>query len=406
MSRLPGRSPLELLRWPPRGRGLLVAAGLIVIATITAAVTAGVSAHHSSSPRAQTVSAGHSCGRELNFHVPGVAGPPDDPLVVLLGVNAIPAITQPRFESVQDALRWLPSDAPVITVAQGTEVRAYPLAILEWHEVVDDTIGGVPVAITYCPLCNSAVVYDRRDGRRLFTLETSGALDNGALVLIDPASRRLWLQPSGAPLYHGSSLTWVPSGLMSLRDAARAYPRLAVLSRDTGFDRDYSASPYGDVGGPATATGFRGYYDERIPPKTRVSGVVLGGRARAWQYPFIARQRVLDDAVAGTPVVVFYDQAVSGIGTSSDLRTAQQVGTTAVYQRTVNGRTLTFTPLDSAQFRDQQTGSVWDFTGRAIRGPLTGVQLVAVQHLDTYWFAWAAFYPGTSLSPPPPACTP
>jgi hypothetical protein len=115
---------------------------------------------------------------------------------------------------------------------------------------------------------------------------------------------------------------------------------------------------------------------------------------------------VLNDAVADAPVVVFYDQAVSGIGNSFDLRTAQQVGATAVYQCTVNGRALTFESLGAAQFRDQQTGSVWDFTGHAISGPLSGTRLVPVQHLDTYWFAWAAFYPGTSLDPPAPACVP
>lgn len=373
----------------------------------------GIAADGSSSPGGQAAAAGagtgtgaHSCGHDLNFHIPGIAGPPDDPLVVLLGVNDIPAITQPRFESVQNALAWLPSDAPVITVVQGGDVRAYPLAILEWHEVVDDTIGGRPVAITYCPLCNSAIVYDRRDGTRQRTLETSGALDNGALVLIDPATRQMWLQPSGASLYQGSALTWVPSGMMSLRDAIRAYPNLVVLSRNTGFDRDYSASPYGDVGGPGIATGFRGYYDERIPPKTRVSGVVVGGRARAWQYPALAQQQAIDDAVASTPVVVFYDQAVTGIGNSANLLAAPEVGASAVYRRSVNGRVLTFTAIDSAQFRDNETGSIWDFTGRAVQGPMTGNQLVPIRHLDTYWYAWAAFYPGTSLFPAAPACTP
>lgn len=391
-------------RWPLGRRTRLVAGVLAVIAAVVVAKL--VIPRDSSPPQPAAVPAAHSCGRDLNYIAPGISGPPDDPLVVLLGVNDIPAITQPHFEPVGDSLKWLPSDAPVVTVVQGGDVRAYPLAILEWHEVVDDTVGGRPLAITYCPLCNSAVVYDRRDGQRLLTLETSGALDNGALVLIDATSRQLWLQPSGAPYRDGHPLTWVPSGLMSLRAADHAYPHLTVLSRDTGFVRDYSASPYGDVGGPANATGFRGYYDERIPPKTRVSGVVLAGRARAWQYPSLAQRLAVDDTVAGIPVVVFYDPAVTGIGNSSDLRTAPQVGASAVYQRTTNGRTLTFTPIASAQFRDSQTGSVWDFTGSAIHGPLTGTQLAPIRHLDTYWFAWAAFYPGTSLSPPAAACTP
>src|SRR5262249_39238761 len=143
-----------------------------------------------------------------------------------------------------------------------------------------------------------------------------------------------------------------------------------------------------------------------IPPKTRVSGVVVSGRARAWQYSSLAQRHVVNDVVGGAPVVVFYDQAVSGIGNSSDLRSAPQVGATAVYQRTAAGRALSFTPLGSAQFRGKETGSVWASTGRAISGPLAGTRLAAFQHLDTYWFAWAAFSPGTSVSPPAPACTP
>ncbi len=116
-----------------------------------------------------------------------------------------------------DRLTWV-TDAPVITVTVGGLTRAYPLAILEWHEVVDDTIAGHPVAITYCPLCNTAVVYDRRAGRRLRTLQTSGALDNGALVLIDPTTRQLWLQLSPASGMEASAVFQ--------RSPARADPHL------------------------------------------------------------------------------------------------------------------------------------------------------------------------------------
>lgn len=390
-----------------RPRWLVPTVAVLGTALVAFVVLGRLAGDHGGRPFAAGASpATTSCGVEIP-PVPGSGGNPDNPFLVVLGINAIPAITHPQFESPAASRRWLPGSAPVVVVGVGADVRAYPLAILEWHEVVDDVVGGQPLAVTYCPLCNSAAVYSRRLGRRVISLETSGALENGALVLIDPSTRQLWLQPVGASYYPGPPLGWLPSNLLSLDEAAADYPGLRVLDRNTGYQRDYTASPYGGVGGPGQPLGlYRGFYDTRIDPKTRVSGVVLGGRARAWQYPALRRVGVRDDRVGGVAVLVVFHYHTSGIGYSDSIEAAPDVGSTDVFLRTVRGKVLSFRTLSSGLLTDGETGTVWNGVGRAVRGPLAGAQLTPVRHLDMYWWTWAAFYPGSSLWPPAPRCVP
>ncbi|MCA9909314.1 MAG: DUF3179 domain-containing protein, partial [Anaerolineae bacterium] len=103
-------------------------------------------------------------------------GPPPD---------GIPPIDEPQFESIDAAETWLQPQSPVLTVELNGEARAYPLAILTWHEIVNDTIGSVPVAVTFCPLCNSAFVFDRRIGEDVLRFGVSGNLRNSNLIMWD-----------------------------------------------------------------------------------------------------------------------------------------------------------------------------------------------------------------------------
>jgi hypothetical protein len=295
----------------------------------------------------------------------------------------------------------LPADAPVVVVRVGGEVRAYPLAILEWHEVVNDTVAGRPLAITYCPLCNTAVVYSRLVAGKPVTLRASGALLSGAAVLIASGTRQLWSQASGAALQAAPApLAWRLSDTLSLSEAAAEYPGLRVLTRPVaGFD--YSQSPYGNVAAPGSLPKlFLGWVDEHLDPKARLVGVVVRGTARAWQYRALAAAGVRNDAVAGQPVVVVYRPDVTGIGDSPDLRHAPHVGTASVYAAQVANRILHFHPVRHEKMRDRETGSSWDLAGRAVAGPLAGSRLRPLPFLNTYWFAWVAFHGKTSVWPP------
>jgi Protein of unknown function (DUF3179) len=164
-------------------------------------------------------------------------GPPPD---------GIPAIDRPRFLRAAD-VDFLDPVEPVLVLELGGEERAYPVQILIWHEIVNDTVGGIPVAVTYCPLCNSALAFDRRAAGRVLDFGTSGMLYNSDLVMYDRQTRSLWPQIQGravAGVLTGTTLTPYVVSTVSWGEWRAAHPGDWVLSRDTGHRRDYGRNPY------------------------------------------------------------------------------------------------------------------------------------------------------------------
>lgn len=165
-------------------------------------------------------------------------GPPKD---------GIPSIDEPRFESIAAARSWLADQSPVIALEIGGDARAYPLAILIWHEIVNDTVGGVPVVVTFCPLCNTALVFERRIDGRVLDFGTTGNLRHSDLVMYDRQTESWWQQAIGEGIvgeYTGRRLTFLPAQIVSLSDFEATYPAGRVLSRETGYRRDYGRNPY------------------------------------------------------------------------------------------------------------------------------------------------------------------
>ncbi len=334
-------------------------------------------------------------------------GPPPD---------GIPPIDAPRFDAVPDA-GWLSDDEAVLALDVDGEHRAYPVAIMTWHEIVNDTVGGVPVAVTYCPLCNSALAFDRRVGERLMSFGTSGRLYLSALVMYDRQTRSLWSQVEGralAGLLAGTTLRQLPVQTVRWASWRDAHPDGHVLSRDTGVERDYGRNPYVgyDAAGNAPFA-LDQDADPRLPPKERVvafpdavgaapaagSGAT-GPRAlddpTAVRLTTLAREGVLELEIAGEPVVLL---AAPGLASSlDDARVAdgRSIAATGAFSPVLDGRRLQLR-RDGDAFLDDATGSRFDVLGRGLSGPLRGRQLSPVVHVDTFWFAWAAFQPGTRL---------
>jgi len=151
-------------------------------------------------------------------------GPPRD---------GIPSIDDPKFISVSEAADWLAPNEPVIALELNGDVRAYPLQILIWHEIVNDTVGGVPVIVTFCPLCNSAITFDRRLNGKVFEFGTSGLLRNSDLVMYDRTTESLWQQFTGEGIagdMAGAQLSFYPSSIISFGDFRAAHPNGKVLS--------------------------------------------------------------------------------------------------------------------------------------------------------------------------------
>jgi hypothetical protein len=324
-------------------------------------------------------------------------GPPPD---------GIPPIEEPVFLPVIDALeRFDPAEAVVALEIDG-DARAYPVQVMIWHEIVNDTVGGVPVSVTYCPLCNSAVTYERQIRGVETTFGTSGRLFSSALVMYDRATESLWTHFDGKAvvgLLAGEQLEAVPSPLMAWGDFAAAYPAGQVLDPDqTGFSRQYGRNPYVGYDDEATEPFlFRGAPDPRAASKLRVVGVATDDAATAFSLDLVSggEANATNTTVGDTEIVIFWKSGQATALESEQIEGGRDVGSTAVFIPVVDGVELTF-QAEGDTFVDAETGSTWNIAGEATAGPLAGARLEQLNHLDTFWFAWATYQPGTELVEP------
>ncbi len=312
------------------------------------------------------------------------------------GRDGIPPIDKPKLVSQDSAEKWLDDREPVLVVELDGEARAYPVQILTWHEIVNDDLAGRPIAVTFCPLCNSSVVFDRRiDGREL-TLGTTGNLRRSDLVMWDRQTESWWQQFSGEAIVGqltGERLAALASQTLSWKDYRDRYPTGDVLSRETGFSRDYGRNPYENYDTPDQEPFlFEGETDERLPPKERVTAVFVGDEAGVVPFSRLRRQGVASFEIAGRPVVVMFKAGVASALDDAEIAQSEDVGTSAAFDRRIDGKSLDF-ERRGVHTIDRQTGSRWDITGRATHGPLRGKRLTAVRHDQQFWFALAAFLP-------------
>ncbi len=317
------------------------------------------------------------------------------------GKDGIPAIDEPRYEPISASREWLHEQAPVIALNVNGEARAYPLAILIWHEITNDTLGGVPLVVTFCPLCNTALVFEREIDGVVYDFGTTGNLRFSDLVMYDRQTESWWQQATGHAIVGtltGARLPFVASQILSLREFAAAHPEAQVLSRDTGNRRNYGSNPY--VGYDSVDQQpflFRGVVDGRLPPMERVVTVTVDDESAAYPYSEIATTGVVHDEVGGVPVVVFWQPGLSSALDTALMDEGRDIGSTGVFDPTVDGRSLTFRQSDDGSIVDSTTGSRWSIVGHALEGPLAGKRLEPIVHGDHFWFAWAVFEPDTRI---------
>jgi len=320
-------------------------------------------------------------------------GPPRD---------GIPPIDNPGFESVESADSWLEDQEPVISVEFLGESRAYPLQILIWHEIVNDIIGETPIVVTFCPLCNTGLVFERPIiGGEILTFGTSGNLRNSDLVMWDRQTESWWQQFTGEALVGdltGTQLKIIPTSILSWSDFKTRYPDSQVLSVETGYIRNYGLNPYpgyDNVGQYPFL--FDGPVDDRLLPMTRVLGIDYLGASTAYNMDKLMQDRVINDMLGEVPIVVKWKAGTASALDASMIALGRDVGTSRVFLRNLDELILTFSANNDGTFRDIETGSTWNIFGEAIDGPLAGKNLEAVPHHETFWFAWAAFIPDGTL---------
>lgn len=211
-------------------------------------------------------------------------GPPRD---------GIPSIDQPQFDTASH-VNGLRPDEMVISFSQGIDVRAYPLRIMMWHEIVNDTVGGVPVAITYCPLCNAAIVFDRRVGGQILDFGTTGKLRASDLVMYDRQTESWWQQFLGEAIVgslSGTHLTRLNARLESWERFLADHPDGKVLVPNNPSLRDYGKNPYAGYDSAPRPFLYRGDLPENIQPMAYVVAI----DDRAWSLELLRKRGRIED---------------------------------------------------------------------------------------------------------------
>ncbi len=319
-------------------------------------------------------------------------GPPKD---------GIPAVEDPSFVSTGAADGWIKDLEPVVVVSVGDDVRAYPIQILMWHEIVNDVIGGVPVAVTFCPLCNTAIAFEGRiDGIDL-DFGTTGRLRYSNLIMYDRQTETWWQQATGegiAGQYAGRQLSFIPATMISWADFKESYPEGKVLSRETGLSRPYGNNPYAGYDnienspflydGPETPG--------QLSPMARVLTLDLNGDVVAYPYSVLSELGVVNDRVGDQDIVVFWQPGVASALDRGSIADGRDVGTVVAFSRLLDGELLSFR-FDNGLIVDEQTGTVWNVLGQGTEWPTSGSQLEPVVGVNHFWYSWAAFKPETRV---------
>ena len=314
--------------------------------------------------------------------------------------DLIRPIDDPFFEAVAES-DWLADNEPGVRLEMGEEARFYPLGILTRHEIVNDEFDGEAVAITYCPLCNTAVVFDRNHDGEVLRLGVSGLLRNSDLVMWDNITESLWQQVTGEAIVGakaGDRLEVIPAGIVSYGDFRQAHPDGLVMGQDQGFGPIYGRNPYALYSSRERPLGFfDGEIDDRLPALERVVGVTVNGNDKAYPFPELQSARAVNDNVGGQPVVVLWGAPETADALdASNMSEARGIGTALAFDAVVEGMTLTFRP-EGDMFVDAETGTTWTLFGEAIEGQLEGTELELLPHRNEFWFAWQAFFPDGEL---------
>lgn len=322
------------------------------------------------------------------------AGPPPD---------GIPSIDRPVFVNIQEAREWLSDRDPVIVLKLKDEARAYPLQLMIWHEIVNDYFEDEPVVITFSAISNSTVAFRRQVRDRSVEFGISGKLYYGATVMYDRQTGSHWLHYTGECIkgrYAGNKLKAIPLLLISFRDFIESFPGGKVLSRNTGFGRNYGRSPYIGYGrADQPPLFYKGEIDDRLLPKERVLGIRKKGEALVYPYSVLRQQGkrgVIQENCLEGPVVVFYSRGTNSVVDTASIRFSRDAGSAAAFSPLVRGEELIFDPREEG-FKDKNTGSLWSMAGRCLEGFYENEELKSLEHMNSFWFAWALHYPHTKI---------
>ena len=319
--------------------------------------------------------------------------------------GSFPKLDFPKFISHKESKSHYFKHEPVIAVEINGEAKAYPLSILTMHEISNDIIGGVPVLPAYCPLCNTAVVFDRRlkvDGEEhLLEFEVSGMLRKSNLIIFDFLTESWWQQLTGEAIageFAGKELSYIPSVIISYEEFFNRYPEGKILSPKTGFDaqKRYGTNPY-EKYDDINSVPYSRFFDEkkidkRLPAMERIINIRDKDKYKIYSYSLIKKQGVINDKFENNDIVIFYQGGTVSILDEKLITKSKDIGSVTVFNPMLNNKLLIF-KKEGKIFKDELTSSEWDITGLCYNGELQGSQLEPIIHGNHFAFAWFAFIP-------------
>jgi Protein of unknown function (DUF3179) len=313
-------------------------------------------------------------------------GPPQD---------GIPSIDSPKFQSVQEADKILEDSEFVLGLNINGDIRVYPLQILVWHEIVNDVVGGKPIAVTYCPLCFTNQVFNRTliDGN-IVEFGTSGKLYNSNLVMYDRKSNSLWSQALGEGIvgdYSGIKLEKIPFDITYWKEWKKLYPESKVLSRDTGSVRPYGADPYGNYYTNDLILFPLANDDKRLGLKEIVIGLEDENQYKAYKLKDIETNKVINDVIGEDKKIALvslqpFMVRVFDRGIDDNVNDEGKKIIVDLFYNETNNTLI-----------DRVTDSELNFDGKFINGQLQDKQLKRLAMDQGFWFEWAAFHPETEV---------
>ena len=329
--------------------------------------------------------------RSVNIGEIESGGPPKD---------GIPAIDEPKFISIKQADQWLNSQEPVIVLTLNEQVHAYPLQVLIYHEIVNDELADIPVIVTFCPLCNASIIFDRRVDGRVLDFGVTGKLRKSDMIMYDRQTESWWQQFTGKGIvgeYTGTVLKQIPANIVAYGDFRESYPTGLVLSKKTGYLRPYGRNPYKgyDRVGDSPFL-FKGKTDGRLPAMERVISVRHGKQHRLYPFSLVNELNVINDELGDLKVVIFGKQGTLSALDEEEISRSRKIVSVTAWSRRLDGKTLTFEFADN-RIRDKETGSLWSILGKAVSGSYEGQQLHRVDSGVHFAFAWLAFNPDSDI---------
>ncbi|MFK5878070.1 MAG: DUF3179 domain-containing protein [Flavobacteriaceae bacterium] len=336
------------------------------------------------------------------------ASVPLSEIQIVLPKGSFPTLDAPKFVNKDEGLTMFFKNEPVIALEINGNAKAYSLNVLTMHEIANDQLGGESILVTYCPLCNSGIVYNRNvtinGENELLEFEASGMLRNSDMVMLDRKTETLWQQLIGTAIvgtYNETQLETIPSIIISVEEFFMRYPFGEIMSKDTGFNsaKYYGTNPYK---GYDTRENPRAQFfnsdkvDKRLPAMERVVDIEDDGDYKIYTFTTAQEKGVINDAFKNKSVVLFYKEGAVSILDEGDISTSRNVGSVTVFNAELDGRKLSFSKINN-EFIDNETKSTWDITGYCTSGKLKGKQLQIRQHSNHFAFAWLAFYPESEI---------